>query len=78
MSGSSKEQTGRGLVRGNMVAWKQQEQQEGQPLQSPKSVVPKCGMQNLKRLQEKQSSRKSARFPSGQERNKCLEKVQEN
>ena len=77
MAGNSKELTGRGLGRGNMVVWKQWEEQEGQPIQSPKSVVPTCRMQNRKRLQEKQSG-KSAKFPSGQERNKCLEKVQEN
>jgi len=43
MAGSSKELTGRGLGRGNIVVWKQQKEQEGQPIQSPKSVVPSVG-----------------------------------
>lgn len=37
-------------------------------IQSPKSVVPKGGGKNLRRPQEKQSPRKSAKFPAGQER----------
>lgn len=36
--------------------------------QPPRSLVPRGRRKNLRRLQVKQSLRKSARFPSGQER----------
>lgn len=48
MAGNSKELTGRGLGRWNMAVWKQQEEREGRPIQSPKSLVPNVGCKTWK------------------------------